>query len=257
MIALIDGDVVVYQAAWAHQQRTEWDDDVITVHANASLVKATADDIIADTVKAVGADRAVVALSDGFIFRQNLYQPYKQNRKKQRPVGYKTARTHLMEEYVCFLRPELEADDVLGILATGRIKGMEEPRVVCSIDKDLLTIPGDHYNWNKSECVEVSEEDADKLFFNQALSGDSSDGYPGCPGMGEKRSGRLIAQAWGDGPAAVWTAIVEKYEKAGFNEDFALIMARCARILRACDYDFKQKRPILWMPPVEEACASE
>jgi DNA polymerase I len=36
--------------------------------------------------------------------------------------------------------------------------------------------------------------------------------------------------------------------KEGLTEDDALLQARLARILRADEYDFKAKRPILWEP---------
>jgi len=45
-----------------------------------------------------------------------------------------------------------------------------------------------------------------------------------------------------------WAAIVATYESRGLTEDDALIQARCARILRACDYDFKRREIILWQP---------
>jgi DNA polymerase-1 len=43
--------------------------------------------------------------------------------------------------------------------------------------------------------------------------------------------------------------IVEQYAKKKLGGGVALQMARCARILRASDYDFKNKKPILWKAP--------
>ena len=39
------------------------------------------------------------------------------------------------------------------------------------------------------------------------------------------------------------------YAKAGFGEDYALTMARLARILRDGEYDFNTKKVNLWEPP--------
>ena len=36
------------------------------------------------------------------------------------------------------------------------------------------------------------------------------------------------------------------FEKKGLTESDALVQARVARILRASDYDFAAKKPILW-----------
>ena len=38
------------------------------------------------------------------------------------------------------------------------------------------------------------------------------------------------------------------YVKAGLSENVAIQQARVARILRAEDYDFRNKQPILWSP---------
>ena len=46
----------------------------------------------------------------------------------------------------------------------------------------------------------------------------------------------------------LWAAVVATYEKAKLSEGDALTQARVARILRASDYDFKRKEPILWQP---------
>ena len=49
--------------------------------------------------------------------------------------------------------------------------------------------------------------------------------------------------------AALWAVVLAAYEKAGLTEADALAQARVARILRASDYDFKQKKVKLWNPP--------
>jgi DNA polymerase-1 len=46
-----------------------------------------------------------------------------------------------------------------------------------------------------------------------------------------------------------WVRIVEAFTKAGLNESEAILQARLARILTADLYDFKNKAPILWVPP--------
>ena len=38
------------------------------------------------------------------------------------------------------------------------------------------------------------------------------------------------------------------FVKAGLDEEAALVQARVSRILRASDFDFKAKQPILWKP---------
>ena len=92
--------------------------------------------------------------------------------------------------------------------------------------------------------IEVTPEEADRWFYMQTLTGDATDGYSGCPGGGPKKA-EAILEAAGENP---WPAIVAAYEKAGLSEEAALQQARVARILRASDYNFKKKEPILWKP---------
>src|SRR5262249_40632645 len=120
-------------------------------------------------------------------------------------------------------------------------------KIIVSADKDMKTIPGEHYDPNKRELgvVTVSRLEADGYHMMQTLTGDTTDGYTGCPGVGPKKAEKIL----GDEPHLWWHRVVEAYDKAGLSEAEALTQARVARILRATDYDFKLKKPILWTPP--------
>lgn len=133
-------------------------------------------------------------------------------------------------------KPTLEADDVMGILSTkspGKF-------AIWTDDKDLQTIPGEL--WLKGEKMDVTEVEADYFHMYQTLVGDTVDNYGGCPSVGAITAERLLAEGiW-------WPAILAAYKAKGLTEDDALVQARCARILRAEDYDFNKKEPILWTP---------
>ena len=47
--------------------------------------------------------------------------------------------------------------------------------------------------------------------------------------------------------------VLAAYEKAGLGPDYALTMARLARILREGEYDFDKEEVKLWIPPKNEA----
>jgi DNA polymerase-1 len=185
-------------------------------------------------------------------FRKDVYPAYKSNRKGHRkPVTYQYGREYAKKMYDSMTRPELEADDILGILATGNVAQFIGPKVVCSIDKDMRSFPCKLYNWMKPNdgIVEISEEEADLNFYTQILTGDSVDGYPGCPGIGPVKAAKILKDAERD---TVWGMIREAYAKKKLTEEDALDQARCARILRAEDYDFTKKKPILWTPTTGE-----
>ena len=175
----------------------------------------------------------------------------------------------LVDEYDAKIKPGIEADDTMGILATHPrlVKG---EKIIVSLDKDMKTIPGLLYR--AGELIELSEEDADYWHMYQTIIGDSTDGYPGCPGAGPtmaehllkdhvkltpyehelkrgKRKGEIEIRYAEEPADTMWESVVSVYESKGLTEEDALVQARCARILRYQDYDFKKKEAKLWMPP--------
>lgn len=274
---LIDGDVYAYQAAAGVQKVVNFgglDDDTCgwVSWADGHEACAAAVDAIEALVEYIGGDRTIVALSHRENWRKAILPTYKSNRTAPKPMALPTVREFLRETYEVFERPGLEADDVLGILMTGR--GLVPGEKICvSVDKDMRTIPGLHLNSGRRHegIFEVSPEEADRWHLYQALIGDPVDGYTGVPNVGPvqaeefldkpyclvpydhelqrgPRKGR-VEQRWRREPTEdVWAGIVSLFAHAGLGADYALQQARVARILRAEDYNFKTKEPILWTP---------
>lgn len=277
LTALIDGDILVYQAALEAEHEHRWPDGYWTYHANevdGQQGFQRALDKILDEVKAtdflIALSEPVAALN----WRLKVLPTYKSNRKHvRRPLIRRHLNQWVMETFSdrVYLRPGLEGDDVLGILNTHPtlVKG---PKLVASIDKDFRTIPGDHYNQKTGERFTVTLEEADRYHMRQTLMGDSTDGYDGCPGVGGttaeafldapymsvpyqhvmksgKRKGTEELRYREEPTDDLWAAIVSLYESKGLSEEVALAQARVARICRHTDYDFKQKKVILWVPP--------
>lgn len=238
---LIDGDVVAYQFATSAETPIHWGDDFWTLHADAKEAKAKMDNFLAGLKEDLEADQLVIALSDRTrnYFRKKILPTYKANRDKVRkPLILKELREHLETQYKSYERPGLEGDDILGILATTD-KIIKGEKVIVSIDKDLKTIPGLHYNTNKPELgvFNITEEEADYWHLFQTLVGDSSDGYSGCPGIGLKKAEDLL------GTSPNWETVERVFQQAGLGVAEANIQGIMARILRAQDYNFKRKKP--------------
>jgi 5'-3' exonuclease len=83
-----------------------------------------------------------------------------------------------------------EADDALGIHQS---KTDRNETIICSIDKDLLTIPGLHWNFVKKEKTVVSPMGALANFYAQFLIGDSADNIDGCDGIGKAKAPKILA----------------------------------------------------------------
>lgn len=274
MTYLFDADVVAYRAAAGVEVATDWGDGLWTYHAEEIACAEAIEEMIENTCRKLGeADRLIMALTDPVNWRHDVLPTYKGNRKETRkPLLLPFARQYLRDNHEVFERPTLEGDDVLGILMTSK-KIVPGDKVCISIDKDLKTIPGFHHNLtdHRGHIFEVTEEEADRYHLMQTLIGDQTDGYAGCPGVGEtvanefldnpyelvptereiqrgKNAGTTVVE-WRKQPTDnVWTGIVSLYAKVGLTEAVALQQARVARILRSTDYDFKKKEPILWKP---------
>lgn len=244
MIALIDADTIVYKFAFGDRMAIDWGDLFTSKEVDLPGAIRRMDTSLDKLQERLFADELILALScPNDNWRKALYSPYKGNRKAEKPELWAPLRDHLEGNYRTYIRPSLEGDDILGILATHPYL-VTGAKVVVSIDKDMRTIPGVHFNPDRDHHFEVTLEQADYEHLFQTLTGDRVDGYPGCPGIGPARAKKLLAVTAGE----QWEAIVEAYESKGLTEQDALTQARVARILRSCDYDFKRKEIKLWTP---------
>ena len=283
-ILLIDADVVAYQCASALEEAVEWECGHWTWNVNFNQVTDRCDRVIEQYMDELDGDEAVLCLTDPVSnFRIGVLPTYKTHRKTVRkPLVLMGVKDWMVEERDAILRPGLEGDDVMGILATRPNKKREE-RIIVSIDKDMKTIPGNYVRTRLTvdkegtevsgafDIQEITEKVADQYHMMQTLSGDATDGYKGCPGVGVDTAEKIILnrtklEAYEHtllrGPNKgevqmrtrgvecddLWEIVMSYYENAGLTEEDALAEARVARILRASDYNFKTKEPILWTP---------
>lgn len=261
-LLLIDGDIYAYLYAAAAEKAYDWGDGLWTLFADEGVAWDNMQADINSTLATLNADKLVVTLSSPKSFRKELVYPeYKSNRKDTRkPMILKALREHMLNCFESVQIDGLEADDVMGIMATDPSIYPDYDKIIVSADKDMRTIPAVIWNGKfdlkgKPDLIYVDEAEADYRFMLQTLTGDATDGYPGCPGMGPKTAEKLLLAADISTRLADisliswrWKYIVEAYEKKGLTEEFALSQARCARILRATDFDKNKKEPILWNP---------
>jgi DNA polymerase-1 len=256
-IALIDGDVIAYRASCAVEVATQWEPGYWTWHCDETDVKRAIRDEIDRVMAKLDAHEYRVCLTtptDVPNFRLGVLPTYKGKRSNiRKPLVLKPVRQWLIEgKYKALVRPTLEGDDVMGILATW--PGLKGEKIIVSIDKDMKTIPGLYLRELDDDVVSIDEDEANAQHMLQTLMGDATDGYTGIPRVGPKKAEAILADATADASpqnywADVWKAVVRAYADKQLGEEEALRQARVARILRASDYDFKTKRPILWTPP--------
>jgi hypothetical protein len=206
-------------------------------------------------------------------WRNKVLPSYKQHRKTSiRPELLYPLKDHLKNDYPSYRKATLEADDIMGILST-HPKLIPGRKIIVSEDKDMKTIPGWLFNPRKDAKPRlVTLEEADLYHLEQTLTGDTTDGYKGCPDAGKEKFKELaenpyVLEAYEhvfkSGPRkglteirynkvptdSLWKAIVSQYEAKGLTEFHALTQARVASICRHTNYDFKKKEVIYWSPP--------
>lgn len=235
---LIDGDQYVYKATVAVERTVRWDDDNHVLGSNEVEALDVCLGLLKRTMNDLGSDKIRIAFTGpGENFRKGVASSYKGNRQNTRkPLCYPEVKEALEVRFPCLSVPTLEADDLMGIWQTRD----DSDTIIVSEDKDMKTIPGKLYR--QGVLQEFTQEEADYNFLHQTLTGDMTDGYSGCPGIGPAGATKALSKE------ASWATVVGVYEKAGLTEEDALIQARLARILRASEWDSKSKSIILWSP---------
>jgi DNA polymerase I len=238
---LVDADIIAYQAAAASEHPFNWGEGLWTLHAFENDAIVHLENAITSIIEATGVTELRMALTSPNNWRQDVLPTYKMNRVGVRkPMLLPFMRQYLTDHYHTIAMPRLEGDDILGIEAS-----TSGSTIVISLDKDMKTIPGNHFHLGTRQLFTVSEAEADYNHLFQTLTGDTTDGYAGCPGVGKVTAAKLL-----DGKSfeEMWDIVVRAFKKAGLSEEEALQQARVARICRASDFNPITQEVILWTP---------
>lgn len=237
---LIDADYFFYRAAAAAEEEHDYNVDLTVIVGNFKEARSIIKHEFQKLAERFDTRDFLLTFTDTKNFRKDIEPTYKGNRVKRKPCGYARLKAWGMETYPSVMKPGLEADDVLGILSTN---GSVENFVVVSPDKDMEQLPIRLYNL-KDEFTQTPEGAVRKLY-EQALTGDNTDGYGGCRGVGPKKAAQLLNAA---DPSDYWKVVIKAYEEAEQTYEDALKTIRLARILQASDWDSEKQQPILFNP---------
>ena len=240
---LVDADLYLYRATAATEQEICWDEDdgsnIWSLDTDLKLAKEMFFDQMETFKETLHDDRVILCLTSKKNFRRDVDPRYKNNRVKiRKPLGYLAMVDWAKHHFSTVSLDGLEADDVMGILATKPEN--KDKAIIVSDDKDMKTIPAKIYRPMAGERLDITEAEADRFFLTQCLTGDPTDGYQGLKGFGPKTAEKLL------GSRPDWSIVEKAYIKAGFTKQDALTQARLARILRWCDWDYENKKPILF-----------
>lgn len=218
MKALIDGDMVMFQMSHAVTNRyyqidgykkhyksivearkfcdkKGLDHSAIKQYADPKddlgTVLDTVDGFVAQIVREADASTYELYFTGRDNFRKEVAvtHEYKGNRKDGgvRPCYLSEIREWLLDNHPSVECNNCEADDGLGI-------NQSAETIICSKDKDLLMIPGNHYNWGTKVHQIVDPDEGMMFFWKQVLMGDKTDNIHGINGVGPKTADRIIIE---------------------------------------------------------------
>lgn len=228
MLALIDMDLVAFRCAAS----AEKDDLGIAIYRVEELLDNILNKVEASEYKAY--------FSSDSNFRKTIYPEYKAHRTAEKPRHLKDVRDYCLEKLGSIISPDgLEADDMLGI----EQDKTNSSTTICTLDKDLLQIPGKHFsweiggaNWNRPDTwVTQSELEGFRLFYEQAIKGDPTDNIKGIPGKGKVFATKALKDCKTE--QEMFNVVRELY---GNDEEFKL-NAGCVWILRNHNETFAER----------------
>ena len=206
-VALIDADSIIHIVSYHNAIPTDMlnmldDSDEESKEATISALYETkdkkavldhVDSFVNDILNKTNSSHYIGFLgarkgSDTFRHKLAVTKPYKGQRAKTmhwvkywKPIIVE----HLVSVWKFNEVHDIEADDGCSICAH-HFKDTEVDYIVCSPDKDLKQIPGNHYDYKKCEFNTVDEYNALLNLYQQLLKGDNVDNIIGCKGVGEK-----------------------------------------------------------------------
>jgi len=225
MQALIDQDLLCYRCAAS----AENDDLGIAIYRMDELL-----DNILNKTEATSYRAFLTGSSN---FRKQIYPEYKANRTQPKPIHLRDLQVYSLEKLNAEYAPDgLEADDALAINQT-------EDTIICSLDKDLLQVPGHHFSWEingkgwsrPDTFIEQTELEGLRLFYKQCLKGDTSDNVKGIEGLGEKKAAKILADC--SSHLEMFNIVRDLYG----NDDEFIMNASVLWILRSLDDNWKDR----------------
>ena len=209
-IALIDADLVAFRCAATVQDYDPLDVAIYRV-----------DVLMRQILEATESEEYRSFLTGRGNFRKIINPEYKANRKDKEPPHYlQECRDYLIKEWNTVVSDGCEADDLLGIAQT-------DETVVCSLDKDLLMIPGTHFNWTKLQYTHVDQLDGLRTFYKQMLIGDRSDNIFGVDKIGPVKATNLIDHLENE-----VDMINKVFSRYGWDEERFVMNAQCLWIMQ-------------------------
>ena len=273
MLALIDADLIAYEAASAADMVEEGYE-----RRSFDYVIDKVDESIKFITENSGCDSYELFITGKDNFRYDIatVKPYKGNRSDKPKPFYLESTRKLLESYGAVVCDGMEADDMLAV----RAREMEyKDCCICSRDKDLRMVPCMQYSWEvglqpewgpelvdtlgelhfrfsdkilkngeKSNAIKKVWGTGLKWFYAQLIIGDSTDNISGLEGKGGGLVHQVIHPCTSEEElfTAAFSAYTDKY-----GDTAAERLLEQGRLLWMHDTLDEEGKVILWELPYE------
>ena len=270
--AAIDFDILQYEIGFAAEAYWKYmhEDNGVEVEDPPpfSIVEEMLESRMSHILAVAEADNSpILCITGNNNFRNAISKSSKyKDRASHKPYHHKNILVYAECRWGLMVEDGLEADDLLGILLTN-----EKNIICCSRDKDLLQVPGWHFQWEVSNQPQFGpflvegygdlllspngkklKGWGDKFFLAQLIMGDRVDTIPGLPSHGPVAAFNILqaTSTYEEGLEAVR----EAYRASGKDDEYLLEQGQLLWIVREKD---GMGRPVIWKLGDEEDISSD
>ena len=236
---IIDGDILNFTIGRVTEDISDFGDQVCESFDKEAIIS-----LLESGLDAIGEkcgytrENMIYSISCTKNYRKKHFPTYKSNRKNVvKPLGLTWLREYLIEnaeKYNLLMIENLEADDCMGIFGTCG----DDTISIYSQDKDLRTIPVRQWDFKKHDFVKPVTLESCRFLYTQVLTGDTVDGYKGCPRIGKVKAEAALRDCTNE--LEMLQQCFVRYNKVYKNIDDAkselLKQIGQARILHQTDY---------------------
>ena len=198
-IVLIDADSLMYFSSYGSEE-----EQILSETKLSEKIY----DILNIVEKSYNVEKYHVFVKGSNNFRYKIYPQYKKNRPPKHPI-IDVLNKYLVDNFGAVEAHNAESDDY--VFSYSQLPEYKGRSIICSVDKDMLQIPGIHYDYQKNKYHIIDDETAKYNLAIQMIMGDQADGIMCLRGYGPKKDKKIIKKGMTD--YQMIKVILNEYQK--------------------------------------------
>lgn len=226
-VVLIDADSLMYFSSYGSEE-----EQILSETKLSEKIY----DILNIIEKSYNVERYFIFVKGSNNFRYKIYSAYKGKRPPKHPI-IDVLNKYLVDNFGAIEAHNAESDDY--VYSYSQLPELKGKSIICSVDKDMLQIPGIHYDYQKNKYHIIDEETGLYNLAIQMIMGDQADGIPGLRGYGPKKAEKIIKK--GMTPFQYTKVILNEYQKNCATSQEAKDLCRLYyKLLKLQEVDVKE-----------------